>query len=216
MSLIEINQNDDWKNIMIETTYKSSASSDEKFLVTISNLINHFSDVIDVKHMLKYKIFTKFQTYFKNDLKKCDVDTIKTFTHQVTREIKIIKTTSLFNVVRTVINQKERFIFCIVDRLRRFLTRKQISNEKSFQKFKKARKTETWQTWWFLSKRQLISNEKSFSKFKKTRDIKSERRDDNQFVNKNMSLNISIKFEFYKNRRNLNFINENDFDQHTF
>ena len=62
-------------------TYKNNVSNDEKFLVTILNLINHFSDVVDVKHMLKYKIFTKFQIYFKNDLKECDVDTIKTFTH---------------------------------------------------------------------------------------------------------------------------------------
>ena len=66
---------------MIETTYKNSISNDEKFLVTISNLIHSFFDVVDVKHMLKYEIFTKFQTYFKNDLKECDIDTIKIFIH---------------------------------------------------------------------------------------------------------------------------------------
>ena len=63
-----------------------------------------------------------------------------------------------------------------------------------------------------MSKRQLTSNEKFFSKFKKARDINNERRDDNQSVNKNTLLNILIKFRFYKNRRNLNFINEDDFD----
>ena len=31
-----------------------------------------------------------------------------------------------------------------------------------------------------------------------------------------MSLNSSIKFEFYKNRRDSDFISEDDFDQHTF
>ena len=67
---------------MIETTYKNSASNDEKFLIIILNLINYFSDVVDVKNIMKYKIFTKFQTYFKNDLKKCNVDTIKIFIHQ--------------------------------------------------------------------------------------------------------------------------------------
>ena len=63
-----------------------------------------------------------------------------------------------------------------------------------------------------MSKRQLISNEEFFSKFKKARDINSERRDDNQFVNKNTLLNILIKFRFHKNRRNSNFINEDDFN----
>ena len=33
------------------------------------------------------------------------------------REIKIIKTTLLFNVIKTVINQKKRFINCIIERL---------------------------------------------------------------------------------------------------
>ena len=66
---------------MIEMIYKNSASGDEKSFISISNLIDHSSDVVDVKDILKYKIFTKFQTYFKNDLKECDVDTIKIFTH---------------------------------------------------------------------------------------------------------------------------------------
>ena len=63
-----------------------------------------------------------------------------------------------------------------------------------------------------MSKRQLTSNEKFFSKFKKIYDINNKRRDDDQFVNKNMLLNILIKFKFYKNRRDSNFISENDFD----
>ena len=67
-----------------------------------------------------------------------------------------------------------------------------------------------------MSKRQLTSDEKSSSKFKKACDINNERRDDDQFINKNTLLNILIKFKFHKNRRNSNFINENDFDQHTF
>ena len=67
-----------------------------------------------------------------------------------------------------------------------------------------------------MSKRQLTSNEKSFSKFKKARNINNERRDDDQSVNKNMLLNILIKFRFHKNRQDSNFINEDDFDQHTF
>ena len=67
-----------------------------------------------------------------------------------------------------------------------------------------------------MSKRQLISNEKFFSKFKKARDINNERRDDDQSVNKNMLLNILIKFKFYKNRRDSDFISEDDFDQYTF
>ena len=67
-----------------------------------------------------------------------------------------------------------------------------------------------------MLKRQLISNEEFFSKFKKAHDINSERRDDNQSVNKNTLLNILIKFRFHKNCRNSNFINENDFNQHTF
>ena len=124
---------------MIEITYKSNALSDEKFLVSISNLIDHFSDVVDVKNILKYKIFTKFQIYFKSNLKECDVDTIKVFIHQKSREIKIIKTTLLFNVIKTVINQKKHFINCIVERLQHLLKRQQILNEKSFQKFDKAR-----------------------------------------------------------------------------
>ena len=128
---------------MIEMIYKNNTSNDEEFLVIISNLIDHSFDVVDVKDVLKYKIFTKFQIYLKNDLKKCDVDTIKIFIHQNTREIKIIKATSLFNVIRAVINQKKRFILCIVNRLRRFSTHEQISNKKSSQKFKKARETET-------------------------------------------------------------------------
>ena len=118
-SSIAIRQNDDWKNIIIEMTYKNSASNNEKSFVSISNLINHFSDVIDVKDILKYKIFTKFQTYLKSDLKKYDVNTIKIFTHQKTREIKIIRTTSLFNMIKIVINQKKRFINCIVEKLQR-------------------------------------------------------------------------------------------------
>ena len=66
-----------------------------------------------------------------------------------------------------------------------------------------------------MSKRQLTSNEKSFPKFKKAHNIRSERRDDDQSVNKDILLNILIKFKFYKNRRDLNFINEDNFDQHT-
>ena len=124
---------------MIETTYKSSASNNEKFLILISNLIDYSSDVVDVKDILKYEIFTKFQTYFKNDLKECDVDTIKIFTHQETRKIKIIKTTSLFNVIKIIINQKKRFINCIVERLQRLSKRQQISNEEFSQKSDKAR-----------------------------------------------------------------------------
>ena len=119
-------------------TYKNSVSNDEKFLISISNLINHFSDVVDVKDILKYKIFTKFQTYFKSDLKKCDVDTIKIFIHQKTRKIKIIKTTSLFNVIKVVINQKKRFINCIIEKLQHLLKHQQILNEKFFQKSDKA------------------------------------------------------------------------------
>ena len=84
--------------------YKSNASSDKKFFISISNLIDHFSDVVDVKNILKYKIFTKFQTYLKSDLKECDINTIKIFIHQKTREIKIIKTTLLFNVIKIAIN----------------------------------------------------------------------------------------------------------------
>ena len=57
---IAIYQNDDWKNIMIETTYKNNISNDKKSFVMISNLINYFSDVVDVKNIMKYKIFTKF------------------------------------------------------------------------------------------------------------------------------------------------------------
>ena len=125
---------------MIETTYKNSASNDEKFLISILNLIDHSSDVVDVKNILKNKIFTKFQIYFKSDLKKCDVDTIKIFTHQETRKIKIIKATSLFNVIKVVINQKKHFINCIVEKLQHLSKRQQISNEKSFQKFNKIRK----------------------------------------------------------------------------
>ena len=128
---------------MIETTYKNNVSNDEKSFILISNLIDHSSDVVDVKDILKYKIFTKFQTYFKSDLKKCDVDTIKIFTHQKTRKIKIIKTTLLFNVIKIVINQKKHFINCIVERLQRLLKRQQILNEKSFQKFDKAREIKT-------------------------------------------------------------------------
>ena len=67
-----------------------------------------------------------------------------------------------------------------------------------------------------MSKRQLTSNEKSFSKFKKTRNVKNERRDDGSFINKDTLLNILIKFKFYKNHRNSNFINKNNFDQHIF
>ena len=67
-----------------------------------------------------------------------------------------------------------------------------------------------------MSKRQLTSNEKFFSKFKKIHNINNERRDDDQSVNKNTLLNILIKFKFHKNRRDSDFINENDFDQHTF
>ena len=89
-------------------TYKNNVSSDEKSFILILNLINYFSDIIDVKNILKYKIFTKFQIYFKSDLKECDVDTIKTFIHQKMQEIKIIKTTLLFNVIKVVINQKKR------------------------------------------------------------------------------------------------------------
>ena len=64
---------------------------------------------------------------------------IKIFTHQKTREIKIIKTTLLFNVIKTVINQKKRFINCIIEKLQCLSKRQQISNEKFFQKFHKAR-----------------------------------------------------------------------------
>ena len=67
-----------------------------------------------------------------------------------------------------------------------------------------------------MSKRQLTSNKEFFSKFKKARDINNKRRDDDQFINKNTLLNILIKFRFYKNRRNSNFISEDNFDQHTF
>ena len=67
-----------------------------------------------------------------------------------------------------------------------------------------------------MSKRQLILNKKSFSKFKKTYNIKNKRHDDDQFIKKNMLLNILIKFKFHKNRRNLNFINENNFNYYIF
>ena len=63
-----------------------------------------------------------------------------------------------------------------------------------------------------MSKRQLISNKEFSSKFKKARDIKNKRRDDDQSIKKNTLLNILIKFKFHKNRRNSNFINENNFD----
>ena len=63
-----------------------------------------------------------------------------------------------------------------------------------------------------MSKRQLTSDEKSFSKFKKVRDINNKRRDDDQLVNKNTLLNILIKFKFHKNRRNSDFISEDDFN----
>ena len=76
-------------------------------------------------------------------MKECDVDTIKIFTHQETREIKIIRMILLFNVIKTVINQKKRFINCIVERLQRLSKRQQISNEKFFQKFDKAREIKT-------------------------------------------------------------------------
>ena len=63
-----------------------------------------------------------------------------------------------------------------------------------------------------MSKRQLTLNEKFFLKFKKARNIKNERGDDDQSVKKNILLNILIKFRFHKNRRDSDFINENDFD----
>ena len=91
---------------MIETTYKDNVLNDEKFLVLILNLIDYFSDVVDIKNILKYEIFMKFQTYFKSDLKKCDVDIIKIFIHQKMREIKIIKMTLLFNVIKVIKNRK--------------------------------------------------------------------------------------------------------------
>ena len=97
--------------------------NDEKSFILILNLIDHSSDVVDVKDILKYEIFTKFQIYFKSDLKECNVDTIKIFIYQETREIKIIKITLLFNIIKVVINQKKRFINCIVERLQRLSKR---------------------------------------------------------------------------------------------
>ena len=43
----------------------------------------------------------------------------------------------------------------------------------------------------------------------------SERRDDKQSANKNISLNVSIKYINIVNRRDADFINEIDFNQYT-
>ena len=81
-SSFTIDQNENWKNIMIETIYKDSAANDEKFLIIIWNFINYCVDIVHVNDMLKCDdIFTKFYTYFKNDLNECDVSTIMNFTH---------------------------------------------------------------------------------------------------------------------------------------
>ena len=72
-------------------------------------------------------------------MKEYNVNTIKIFIYQKTRKIKILKTTFLFNVIKVVINQKKRFINCIVERLQRLLKRQQILNKKFFQKFDKTR-----------------------------------------------------------------------------
>ena len=98
------------------------------------------------------------------------------------REIKIIKIILLFNVIWTVINRKESFISCIVKSLLH------------------------------LSKYKLILNEESISKVKKACEIMSERRNDKQFVNKNILLNILIKYFSIANRSNVDFINEINFN----
>ena len=51
-----------------------------------------------------------------------------------------------------------------------------------------------------------------FRNVKKARNIKNKRRDDDQSIKKNILLNVLIKFKFYKNCRDSNFISENDFD----
>ena len=148
--------------------------------------LNYCIDIVHINDILKYDdIFTEFQTFFKNDLNQCDVNTIINLSHKKKREIKIIRTTSLFNIIRTIINQKKRSIYCMVEKLLH------------------------------LSKYELTSNEESTPKVKKTRKIINERRNDEQSANKDILLNISIKYFIIINRRGVDFINEINFNQHT-
>ena len=88
----------------------------------------------------------------------------------------------LFNMIRTVINRKKRFIYCTVKRLSHLL------------------------------KHELILNEKFISKVKKAREIINERRNDKQSANKNILLNVSIKYLNIINCRDTDFISEIDFN----
>ena len=97
-------------------------------------------------------------------------------------KIKIIKITSLFNMIRIVITRKKPFIYCTLEKLSHF------------------------------SKYELISNEESASKIKKVHKIINKQQDDEQSVNKNILLNVSIKYFSISNCRNTNFINEINFD----
>ena len=120
-------------------------------------------------------ILTRFQIYFRNDLNECNVSTITNLIHQRKRDIKIIRTTSLFNVIRTIIDRKKRFVYCTVERLLH------------------------------LSKHELTLNEEFASKVKRARKIMSERRNEEQSVNKDTSLSVSIKYLSIINRRGADF-----------
>ena len=65
-------------------------------------------------------------------------------------------------MIRTVINSKERSIYYTDERLS------------------------------YLSKHELISDEKSVSRVKRAREVMNERRNNEQFNNKDTSLNVSI------------------------
>ena len=88
----------------------------------------------------------------------------------------------LLNVIRLIMNRKKRSIYCIVKRLSHLL------------------------------KYKLILNEEFVSKFTRAREIKNKQRDDEQFINKDISLNVSIKYFNIINRRDANFINKINFN----
>ena len=73
-------------------------------------------------------------------------------------------------MIRVVINRKKRSVYCIVERLS------------------------------YLFKHKLISDKESVSKVKRTREIMNERRNDEQSVNKDILLSVSIKYLSITNR----------------